>query len=468
MVERQKTIKKPVSVAGAGLHTGRYVTLTFKPAQENEGIRFKRIDLDNMPIVAADVDNVVDTARGTTLEENGARILTVEHVLAAVAGMGIDNILIEIDYSETPILDGSSKFFIEALDSAGVVEQDALRKSFSINTNISYRDPENKVELLIFPDDKFRLSVMIDFETKVLGTQFAIMDNITDFKDEIASSRTFVFLHELEYLLQNNLIKGGDLNNAIVFVEKIISQEELDRLAEIFHKPKMAVLNDGILNNATLYYSNEPARHKLLDLVGDLALIGIPLKGHIIAKRPGHFSNVQFAKIIRQHIRKETKRIKAPVIDPNKPPLFDISEIQRFLPHRPPFLLIDKIIEMSDTEVIGLKNVTMNEPFFVGHFPDEPVMPGVLQVEAMAQAGGILVLNTVPDPKEYVPYFLKIENVKFRHKVIPGDTLVFKLFLASPIRRGICHMKGIAFVGDKVVTEAELFAQITKRTTPKQ
>jgi UDP-3-O-[3-hydroxymyristoyl] N-acetylglucosamine deacetylase/3-hydroxyacyl-[acyl-carrier-protein] dehydratase len=467
MIERQKTIKEPVSVAGAGLHTGKYVTLTFKPALVNEGIRFQRTDLEGTPTITADVDNVVDTTRGTTLEENGARILTVEHVLAAVAGLSIDNILIEIDYSETPILDGSSRFYVDALVKAGIIEQDALRKPFAIDTNISYKDPEHKVELLILPDDKFRLSVMIDFETKVLGTQYAIMDNMADFRKEIASSRTFVFLHELEYLLQNNLIKGGDLNNAIVFVEKVISQDELDRLAEVFHKPKIAVQNEGILNNATLHFSNEPARHKLLDLVGDLALIGIPLKGHIIAKRPGHYSNVQFGRIIRQHIRKESKRIHAPVVDPNKTPLYDIYDIQKFLPHRPPFLLVDKIIEMNDTEVIGLKNVTMNESFFVGHFPDEPVMPGVLQVEAMAQAGGILVLSTVPDPKEYVPYFLKIENVKFRHKVIPGDTLVFRLFLASPIRRGICHMKGIAFVGDKVVTEAELFAQITKRTTPR-
>ena len=467
MPERQKTIKKPISVSGAGLHTGDNVTLTFKPAPENHGIKFLRVDLENKPVISADVDNVIETYRGTSLEENGAKIRTVEHVLAAVAGLSIDNLIIEVDCSETPILDGSSRIFVEALLEAGIVDQGSFKQYFNIDTNLSFSAPENKIEMLVIPDKKFRLSVMIDYETKVLGTQYAILDDIANFKNEVANSRTFVFMHELEFLLQNDRIKGGDLSNAIVFVDKVVSQDELDRLAGYFHKSQVSVMQEGILNNVTLHYSNEPARHKLLDLIGDLSLIGMPIRGHVIVKRPGHFGNVELAKVIKQYIRKESRRIKAPVIDPNKAPLYDVTDIQKFLPHRPPFLLVDKILDMTDTEVIGLKNVTMNEAFFIGHFPDEPIMPGVLQVEAMAQAGGILILSTVPNPKEYITYFLKIDNVKFRHKVVPGDTLVFKLTLVSPVRRGICHMKGMAFVGDKVVTEAELIAQITKRVNIK-
>ncbi|MCD4745155.1 MAG: bifunctional UDP-3-O-[3-hydroxymyristoyl] N-acetylglucosamine deacetylase/3-hydroxyacyl-ACP dehydratase [Bacteroidales bacterium] len=464
MSEKQKTILSPVKVTGTGLHTGEDVSLIFKPAPENYGYRFKRIDLKGQPVIKADIDHAVDTSRGTSIEKNGIRISTIEHVLAALAGLSIDNILIELDSSEIPILDGSSKFFIEALQKAGITEQNAEKKYFEIKTNISYTDPKKEVEMLALPAKNFKLSVMIDYKTKVLNTQNASIENINEFQDKIASCRTFVFLHELEYLLKNNLIKGGDLNNAIVFVNRVISQKELDRLAKLFNKPKVKVLNEGILNNVELYYQNEPARHKLLDIIGDLALIGMPIKGHIIAKRPGHHSNIEFAKQIKQCInnhKKENKTLQ--MIDINKPPLYDINQIKKILPHRPPFLFVDKILEMSDKHVVGLKNVTMNEPFFVGHFPDEPVMPGVLQIEAMAQTGGILVLSTVPDPENYITYFLKINNVRFRNKVVPGDTVIFKLDLLSPIRRGLCTMKGVAYVGNKVVMEAEMLAQIKKK-----
>jgi len=464
MSTKQKTISNTISVSGAGLHTGKEVTLTFKSAPVDHGIKFKRIDIENNPVIKADVENVSDTSRGTTIEKNGYEVMTVEHVIAAITGMSIDNILVEIDCSETPILDGSAKYFVEALQKAGVVEQNKDKDYFEINTNLAFTDPDNKVELLLLPSDEFRISVMIDYDSDVIPKQHASLDQIEDFVDEIGSSRTFVFLHELEYLIQNNLIKGGDLGNAIVFVDKIISHEELDRLATFFNRPKVKVLKEGILNNVELYHLNEPARHKLLDLLGDIALVGIPFKGHIIAKRPGHFANIEFAKIIKNHIKEQRQKNKAPIVDPNKPPVYDINDIMNFLPHRFPFLLLDKVLEISDTKVIAIKNVTINEAFFMGHFPNEKVMPGVLQVEAMGQAGGIFALHNLPNPSEYVAYFLKFESVKFRHKVVPGDTLIFKLELASPLRRGICHMKGWAFVGDKIVTEAELMAQIVKRS----
>ena len=459
----QKTIQNTVSITGAGLHTGQDVTLTFKPANVNHGIKFQRTDIEEKPIIAADVDNVVDTSRGTTIGKNGHNVMTVEHVLASVTGLDIDNLLIEIDGPEVPIMDGSSKYFVNTLLSAGTVEQEKERNYFEITTNLSYTDPENKVEMLVIPSDEFRLSVMIDFETDVLSTQHAVLDKIANFKDEIATCRTFVFLHELQYLINNDLIKGGDLNNAIVFVDKIISQEELDELATFFDRPKVEVLKEGILNNLELSYPNEPARHKLLDVIGDLSLVGLHFKGHVIAKRPGHLANIEFAKVIKKHIKAQTSRNKAPIVDPNKTPIYDVNDIMEILPHRPPFLLVDKVIEMTDTMIVAVKNVTMNEAFFVGHFPDEPIMPGVLQVEAMGQTGGILVLSGVPNPRDYLAYFLKFENVKFRHKVVPGDTLIFKLELVSPIRRGICHMKGYVFVGDKIVTEGELMAQIIKK-----
>lgn len=463
MEERQQTIAQPAQVSGTGLHTGSEVTLSILPAPPGHGYKFKRVDIEGQPIVEADVDYVVDTSRGTTIEKDGVRISTVEHCLAALAGLQIDNALIEVSGPETPILDGSSRLYTQAILEAGITSLDIAREYYEIKTNISYQYPDKKVEMLALPSDEFEVSVMIDFETKVLGTQYARLHHIKDFAEGIAPCRTFVFLHELEFLLNNNLIKGGDMSNAIVFVNRVISQQELDKLATLFNKPSVEVKEEGILNNIDLYFRNEPARHKLLDVIGDLALIGKPLKGHIIANRPGHFTNVEFARLVRKQMRQESKEVKAPIYDVNKTPVFDINQIRRILPHRPPFLLIDKILEISDHHVVGLKNVTMNEDYFVGHFPNEPVMPGVLQVEAMAQTGGMLVLSTIPDPENYVTYFLKIDKVRFRNKVVPGDTLIFELKLLAPIRRGICHMEGKAYVGDKIVTEAELLAQIVRK-----
>jgi len=462
MIKKQKTIKEPITISGVGLHSGEEVNISFLPAPENHGYKFRRIDLEGKPVVDADIFNVIDTSRGTTIEQNGVRIQTVEHTLAALAGLEIDNILIDINCSEPPVLDGSSKIFVEALIKAGIVEQNAEKLFFEITQNIRYSDPKNKVEIIAIPSDEFKVSVMIDFETNVLGTQNATLNNIEKFKEEISSCRTFVFLHELEELINNNLIKGGDLNNAIVFVNRLISDEELYRLAGIFKRKKVAVLKEGILNNLELRFNNEPARHKLLDVIGDLALIGMPLKAHIIASRPGHHSNVEFARKIKQFIRQTRNKKEAFNYDINAKPIYDINQIKKIIPHRYPFLLVDKILDISDTRIIGLKNVTMNEGFFIGHFPSEPVMPGVLQVEAMAQTGGIFFLHAKPDPENYNTYFLKIDNVKFRHKVIPGDTLIFDLKLIAPIRRGICQMQGAAFVGNTVVMEAELTAQIIK------
>ncbi len=463
MSDKQKTIKKAVSVSGIGLHSGKEVTLTFKPAPVNKGYAFKRIDLKNQPEIKADVDFVVDTSRGTSLAYNGVEVVTTEHVLAAVSGIGIDNIIIELNQAETPIKDGSSKCFVEALLEAGIAEQDAEREYIEISSDVSFVNKENKVEIMAEPNDRFSAEVMIDYETRVLGVQNAALKDISEFIEEVSRCRTFVFLHELEYLLNNNLIKGGDLNNAIVFVNRLVSQEELDRLAKLFNKPRVKVLQEGILNNLKLQFSNEPARHKLLDLLGDLALLGKPIKGKIFAKRPGHYSNVMFAKKIKEHIKHTNKMKDSYKYDPGKNPLLDINDIKKLLPHRPPFLFVDKILEMDEKHIVGLKNVTMNESFFVGHFPDEPVMPGVIQIEAMAQCGGVLVLSTLPDPQNYTTYFLKIENVKFRKKVVPGDTIIFNLSLISPIRRGIAHMKGKAFVGEKVVMEAQMMASIRKK-----
>jgi UDP-3-O-[3-hydroxymyristoyl] N-acetylglucosamine deacetylase/3-hydroxyacyl-[acyl-carrier-protein] dehydratase len=462
-MSKQRTIKNPVSISGVGLHTGKNVTLTFVPAPANHGYKFKRVDLENQPVVSAEIGNVVDTSRGTTIEQIGVRIHTVEHVLAALAGMSIDNVMIEMDWSETPILDGSCKLYVESLIKAEIVEQNADRLFYELNDNIVYTDAALKVEMIAIPSKEFKVTTMIDYDNDVLGTQFASIENIKSFKDEIAKSRTFVFISELEYLIENNLIKGGDLNNAIVFVNRIISQEELDKLAHIFNKPKITVLKEGILNNLELNSPNEPARHKLLDIIGDLALLGVNLKAHIIAKRPGHLSNIEFAKKIKKQILSEVPKKKPFHIDIHKTPVLDINDIKKILPHRPPFLFVDKILELDNKKVVGLKNVTMNESFFIGHFPDEPVMPGVIQVEAMAQVGGIFVLKSVPDPENYLTYFLKIENARFKQKVIPGDTLVFDLELVSPIRRGICHMRGVTYVDGKIVMEAELLAQIVKK-----
>jgi len=463
MTIKQKTLATSVTVSGKGLHTGLNVSLKFNPAPKNHGISFKRTDVEGQPVIKADCDMVVDTSRGTTIGSNGTVINTVEHVLAAITGMEIDNALIEIDNEEAPIMDGSARYFTEALQKAGVVQQDAEKNVFCVDKVLTYKDAKNNIELLIVPSDEFKLSVMIDFDTEVLSTQHANLDKITDFNSEITNCRTFVFLHELEFLLANNLIKGGDLSNAIIFVDREMSQEELDRLAKLFNKPTVKVLKKGILNNVELNFENEPARHKLLDLIGDLALAGVPLKGHVIAKRPGHKANVEFAKIIKRHMTEKEKNRFLPPFDIYAEPIFDINQIKKLLPHRPPFLLVDKIIDIDENYVAGVKNVTMNEDFFVGHFPDEPVMPGVLQVEAMAQTGGIFILSQMEDPENYITYFLKIDKVKFRSKVVPGDTVVFVCKLISPIRRGLVHMLGKGYVGNKQVIEAEMLAQIAKK-----
>ncbi|PIE87720.1 MAG: UDP-3-O-[3-hydroxymyristoyl] N-acetylglucosamine deacetylase, partial [Bacteroidetes bacterium] len=414
MTEKQHTISKAVTLSGVGLHTGKLVTMRFLPAQENHGIVFCRTDLAEKPTIKADIDHVIDTSRGTTISNNGVTLMTIEHTLAAIRGLNIDNLLIEIDAEETPIMDGSAKYFIEALKSAGKKELDAPRTYYEIKEVQRYYNAEKEIEIIALPYDGFKVSVMIDFKTNVLGTQNASLNNIQDFEKEIAPCRTFVFLHELEYLLHNNLIKGGDLSNAIVFVNKTVEQQELNRLAHLFNKPTVEIKKEGILNNVDLYFDNEPARHKLLDVIGDTFLIGKPIKGHIIATRPGHAANTEFARILRKQMKADEKSARIPQIDLSQPPQYDINDIKRMLPHRPPFLLVDKIYEVSETHVLGLKNVTMNEAFFMGHFPNEPVMPGVLQVEAMAQAGGILILSTVPDPENYITYFLKLEEIKFR------------------------------------------------------
>ncbi len=458
---KQKTIAKDVSLTGVGLHTGKNVTLTFKPAPENSGYAFKRVDLEGEPLIEADANYVVNTQRGTCLEKNGVKIQTCEHVLAALVGMQIDNAIIELNESEPPIMDGSSKYFVEAIDKAGVVEQAAEINEFVVKDIITYTNEESGSEITMIPSDKFCVTTMVDFGTKVLGTQNATLKEISDFKDEISDSRTFSFLHEIEMLLDNGLIKGGDLSNAIVYVDKKISPETMEKLKEAFNKDSVTIKSNGILDNLTLHHANEAARHKLLDVVGDLALIGTKIRGKVIANKPGHYVNTQFAKKMSKIIKIE-KRNNVPSVDLNQEPLMDVNQIMAVLPHRPPFLLIDKVFELSDSHVIGMKNVTMNEPFFQGHFPGAPVMPGVLIIEAMAQTGGILVLSTVPDPENYLTFFMKMDNVKFKQKVMPGDTLIFKCELITPIRRGICHMQGYAYANGKLCAEAELMAQISK------
>ena len=462
-MEKQRTIKNDISISGTGLHTGQEVTLTFKPAPVNYGYKFVRIDINENIEIPALADYVVDTSRGTTLEYKNSKVYTIEHVLAALVGLQIDNVRIEMNGAETPILDGSSKLYIEVLEKAGYLSQDAERDYFDITEIISYQNPTEKGEIMAIPANEFKVSTMIDYGLEVIGTQHASINHIGEFKESISKARTFVFLHELEFLLKNNLIKGGDLANAIVYVDKKVDQNELDRLANLFNKPTVKVTDKGYLNNVELFSYNEPARHKLLDVIGDLALVGKPIKGHIIATKPGHKNNTTFAKMLRKQMKEREHKKNMPLFPADTKPLFDINDIMEKLPHRPPFLLIDRIMEMSDTHVVGSKGVTMNEPFFVGHFPGNPVMPGVLQIEAMAQTGGILVLSTVPDPENYITLFMKIDKVKFRNQVVPGDTIHFSLRLLSPIRRGLCHMEGVAYVGSKVTMEAEMLAQIVKK-----
>ncbi|MFT7100831.1 MAG: UDP-3-O-[3-hydroxymyristoyl] N-acetylglucosamine deacetylase [Bacteroidia bacterium] len=460
----QTTIKKAISISGVGLHTGNEVTLIFEPAEEDHGYVFQRVDIEGQPTVKADCDLVVDTSRGTTIEDNGARVNTVEHVLAALAGLEIDNCLIKLNAPETPIMDGSSRPFIDILLEAGIETQKKEREYFEIPKRINYTDGKG-VEMMALPADDYRLTVMVDYNSPVLGSQHASIVNLSEFTDEISSCRTFCFLHELEMLVKHDLIKGGDLNNAIVIVDRVIKDSEMESLAKLFNKDKIEVKKEGILNNVELRFQNEPARHKLLDVVGDLALAGVPLKAQILAARPGHAANVEFAKKIKKAYlasKKAKKENNVPVYDQNAVPLYNYQQVAEILPHRHPFLLVDKIVKLTATEVIAVKNITGDQYFFQGHFPGEPLMPGVLQIEAMAQAGGVLVLADKEDPSKWSTYFVKIENAKFKDKVVPGDTLVLRMALTGPVRRGLCMMKGEAYVGNRLVCEANMMAQIVE------
>lgn len=463
MTENQRTIQSNIHLQGVGLHTGEKVNLTICPAPAGHGYKFQRVDLDGQPLIKADADLVVSTERGTTLEQHGARVHTTEHVLAALYGCQVDNALIQLDGPEVPIMDGSSLPFVRAIEKTGYQEQDAERIYFELDENIPWEDLEKGIEFLAIPDKNYRVTVMVDYQSPVLGTQHAMMYQIHDFKEQIAACRTFVFLRELEFLATNNLIKGGDLDNAIVLVDRTdVSQEELDRLAKLLGKEDLKISIDGIgvLNSTKLKFENEPARHKLLDIVGDLALVGRPIKAHILAARPGHSGNVRFAKVLKEQIKKQEK--KGRYFDLEGAPVYNIQDIERMLPHRFPFLMVDKIIEIGDESIVGVKNVTMNEPIFTGHFPGNPVFPGVLQIEAMAQVGGIFALSKVEDPHLYSTYFMKIDKVKFKQKVVPGDTIVFELQLISPIRRGLVEMGGTAYVNGKPVMQAEMLAQVIK------
>ncbi len=462
MSEKQRTLAKEISLTGKGLHTGIDVTITFKPAPANHGYKFCRVDLPGKPVIDALAEHVTETSRGTTLVQNNASVSTIEHVLAAFHGMKVDNALIELNGPEAPIMGGASAMFVDAIKEAGIVELKEERNYYIVKQKITFSDEEHGVDLILYPDDHLSINVLIDYNSRILGNQYAILDSIDDFEDKISKSRTFVFFHELEPLFKKGQIKGGDLDNAIVILEKEVEQEEIDRIAKLFNRPGITSHKAGVLNNTELRYPNEPARHKLLDIMGDLALVGQPIKGKVVATRPGHFANTRLAKIIRQEIKKTHSKRDIPLYDPELPPVYGIEEVKKKLPHRYPFLMVDKIIFIDEATVVGIKNVTNDESFFQGHFPDEAVMPGVLLVEALAQVGGVLVLNTVEEPEKYSTYFLKIDKVKFKQKVVPGDTVILKMELADIVRRGIVTMFGQAFVGNKLVVEGELTAQIIK------
>ncbi len=462
MSEKQRTLAQDVSLTGKGLHTGVNVTITFKPAPANHGYKFCRVDLPGKPVIDAVAEHVTDTSRGTTLVQNNASVSTIEHALASLHGLRIDNALIELDGPEAPIMGGAAWKFTEAIKQAGIVELREDRNYFVVKEKIAYSDEEHGVDLIIYPDDHLSINVLIDYNSRILGNQYAILDSIDDFEEEISKSRTFVFFHELEPLYKLGLIKGGDLDNAVVILEKEVDQAEIDRIARLFNRPGISKHTAGILNNTELRYPNEPARHKLLDIMGDLALVGQPIKGKVVATRPGHLANTRLARLIRQEIKKSHFKKNIPVYDPSVPPVYNLEEIKKRLPHRYPFLMVDKVISIDELSVVSIKNVTFNEPFFQGHFPDEPVMPGVLIVEALAQTGGLLVLSTVEEPDRYSTYFLKIDKLKFKHKVVPGDTLLLRMELIEPPRRGIVTMYGQAFVGNFLVAEGEMTAQVVK------
>jgi UDP-3-O-[3-hydroxymyristoyl] N-acetylglucosamine deacetylase/3-hydroxyacyl-[acyl-carrier-protein] dehydratase len=464
MNNKQHTISKSVTLSGVGLHTGVLTNMTFLPAVSNHGIKFQRIDLPGQPIADADVDYVVDTSRGTTIEHNGARINTVEHVMASLVGLEIDNVLIQLDGPEPPIMDGSSIKFVEALKDAEPVEQEAHRKFFEVTEEVRFKDPDKDIELAALPLNDYRMAVMVDYSSKFLSSQHANLSHVSQFERGFAMCRTFCFVHELEVLYKEGLIKGGDLSNAIVIADRDYSEAELAHLSDVLRKPKVSISKEiGILNNTSLHFPNEMARHKLLDLMGDLALVGRPIKAQILASRPGHASNIELAKKIKK-LMLETEKNNVPMYDPKQPPICSHERIYELLPHRYPFQMIDKIIYLDDNSVVGVKNVTMNEYYFMGHFPNNPVMPGVMQIEAMAQTGGILVLSSVPDPENYWPYLVGIENCRFRRSVIPGDTVIFKCELLAPIRRGIAKMIGKAYVSGQVVCEAEMTASLVRKS----